>query len=137
MDINAAFPSNYLKAADLQGRSIPVTISRVDVETVGDDRKPIVYFQGKEKGLVLNKTNATTIAMLYGQETDNWSGAAIKIFPTQVDFQGRQVAAIRVRMEPPKQSNTAPAAVAAPENSAPAPHNDQPLGQEIDDEIPF
>ena len=117
MDINAAFPSNWLKAADLQGRSVSVKIDHVDIETVADEPKPVVYFQGKTKGLVLNKTNAYTISMIYGQETDSWQGAAIEIFPTQVDFQGRQVAAIRVRMAPPSQT------------AAPQPQDDPPPPQ--------
>ena len=33
-NINDAFPSNYLKASDLQGREVIVTIDRVDFEPV-------------------------------------------------------------------------------------------------------
>ena len=58
MDINAAFPGEFLKAADLQGRQAAVVIDRVEMQKVGDDHKPVAYFQGKDRGLVLNKTNA-------------------------------------------------------------------------------
>ena len=61
MDINSAFPSNYLKAADLRGGRVTVAIDSVVIENIGDEDKPIVYFQGKEKGLVLNKTNANMV----------------------------------------------------------------------------
>ncbi len=103
MNINDTFPSKYLKASDLQGRNINVTMERVVMETVGEDHRPIVYFAGKQKGLVLNKTNANTIAGMYGPETDNWQGRAIVLFSTQVDYQGRQVEAIRVGIRPPQQ----------------------------------
>lgn len=96
MDINSAFPSNFLKATDLNGRRVTVTISHVLPEKVGDDVKPCVYFQGAEKGLVLNKTNANEIAVMHGFETDHWVGKKIVVYPTTTDFQGRRVACIRV-----------------------------------------
>ena len=68
MRVSQAFPSNYLKAADLQGRNVPVTMNRVEMEDIGGDHKPVVYFNGKDKGVVLNKTNANNIAQLYGDD---------------------------------------------------------------------
>ena len=47
MDINAAFPSRWLKAADLKGKKVAVVISGVEMEDVGDKDegdKPVVYF---------------------------------------------------------------------------------------------
>jgi hypothetical protein len=99
MRMSTAFPSKYLRAADLQGRDVTVTIERVEMADIGDDDpKPVVYFKGKEKGLVLNKTNAGTIADTLGDETDDWTGAAIVIFPTKTDYQGKRVDAIRLRV---------------------------------------
>ena len=51
MRVSAAFPSPYLKASDLQGRRIPVKILRVEMQELGDELKPVVYFEGKAKGL--------------------------------------------------------------------------------------
>jgi hypothetical protein len=101
MDINSCFPGSYLKAQDLQGRTVTVKIDRVQVEVVGDEEKPVAYFMGKDKGLVLNKTNAGTIAVLHGPETDQWIGREVKLYPTKVQFQGGMVDAIRIRVEPP------------------------------------
>lgn len=97
MRVSEAFPSNYIKASDLNGSSPKVIISHVKMEDIGDDRKPIVFFKGKEKGLVLNKTNANNIATLFGDDMDDWQGKEIVLFPAMVDFQGRTVEAIRVR----------------------------------------
>jgi hypothetical protein len=99
MRITDAFPSDYLKAADLQGHEITVTMSNVKIETVGKDRDllPVLYFQGKEKGLVLNKTNGRTIAALYGDEMDDWGGGEIVLYEEMVEFQGKRGPAIRVR----------------------------------------
>ena len=65
MKANDVFPGKYLKASDLNGHEPVVTIDRVEMEDVGDGRKPVVYFKGKEKGLVMNKTNFSTICSPY------------------------------------------------------------------------
>jgi hypothetical protein len=104
MNINTAYPSTYLKAAELEGDTV-YTIKSVEIETLGKDenaeQKPIVYFNETDLGLALNKTNANTIQGLYGPETDEWVGKAITLFATEVDFQGKQTLAIRVRMKKP------------------------------------
>lgn len=107
MRVSEAFPSNYVKAADLRGNNARVVIDRVKIEEIGDDRKPVLYFQGKEKGLVLNKTNANNISVLYGDDMEEWQGKEIILFPAMVDFQGRTVEAIRVRGVPHKERATA------------------------------
>src|SRR5690349_12419414 len=93
------FTSKFLRAADLQGRAARVFIARVEMAMMNDGKpKPILYFQGKEKGLALNKTNANTIMNAYGPETNNWTGAQIELYPAEVDFQGKMVQAVRVRV---------------------------------------
>lgn len=131
--INDAFPSNYLKAADLKGRNVTVTMDRVEFEVLGDNKKLILYFEGKDRGLVLNKTNANNIANAYGDDTDDWIGKQIVLFEAMVDFQGRTVPAIRVRMpqikDKPKQA-VRPAS-ADMQDRRPVPPDD------MNDEIPF
>lgn len=100
MELANIFPSKYIKAADLQGREVTVTIDRAEIETLGEDRKLILYFRGKEKGLVTNRTNADRIAHLYGTNTDNWLGKEILLFCDMVNFQGKAMEAIRVRAAP-------------------------------------
>lgn len=97
MNISGAFPSTYLKAADLQGRRVTVTIDKVVMEDIGGEHKPVLKFQGKDRGIVLNKTNANMIAEITGStETDDWKGAKITLYPTKTDFQGSRVDCIRV-----------------------------------------
>lgn len=100
-DIMNMFPSKYLKASDLEGRSVTVTISHIKMEDISrGDEKPVLYFQGKTKGLVLNVTNAKKIAGLHGRDSNNWKGAEIALYETEVEFQGDTVPAIRVRAAP-------------------------------------
>lgn len=100
MNINQAFPSKYLKASDLNDQTVTVTIADIKIEQVGQDRdtKPVAYFQGKTKGLVLNKTNSRKIASIAGSpETDDWVGVEVAIFPTETEFAGESVECIRVK----------------------------------------
>lgn len=129
MNINDMFPSNYLKAADLKGQEPTVTISHIKQEQLGDDNKVVLYFQGKEKGVVLNKTNATNIASMYGPETGDWIGKRVKLVVAWVDFQGRSVEAIRIR--PPEASNGAAPAKPVPHA---LPHDGV---ADLDDAVPF
>jgi hypothetical protein len=105
MNINNAFPSKYLKSGDVpENDDLLLTIERVSVESVGQDDpedKPIVYFREVEKGLVLNKTNANTIAGLYGPETDGWTGKRIALYATEVAYQGKMTLSLRVRLKAP------------------------------------
>ena len=145
MNIDEAYPSKYISAADLQGREVIVRIARVTVEQLGrnndpKDNKPILYFQGKQKGLALNKTNANTVKDLYGKETDAWIGQTITLVQAWTDYAGKQVECIRVRptrtngAPPPAQNWQAPPAQIAP------PPPSQALAaaaHDLDDEIPF
>ena len=124
------FPHRFLRHADLQGRPQTVIIEDVTLEDVGDDgkKKPVIRFRGKEKGFVCNATNFDVIAAAYGDETDDWAGQPIELYPTRVSFKGQLTDAIRVRIPPAKPAQAKPA-------QAPKPPPDP--GETLDDEIPF
>jgi hypothetical protein len=100
MRISQAFPSKYLKSSDLNGQEVRVTIASVVMERISEkeDPKPVMYFQGKTKGMVLNKTNSAKIANNYGDNTDDWVGCEILLFEDEVTFNNQQVPALRVRI---------------------------------------
>lgn len=108
VNINDQFPSKYLKASDLNGQMVKVGISDVKSEEIGGSPKMVMYFAGKQKGMVLNKTNAQILAEQFGDETDNWAGATIEIFSMKVPYEGRMVDGLRVRI-PPQPRQAAPA----------------------------
>lgn len=142
MHIDSAFPSKYLKASDLQGRNVTVKMGRVEQEKIGDDMKLILYFQGKEKGVVLNKTNANNVAAIYGGETEDWYGKEITLVEAMVDFQGKSVPAIRMRAPPRREAarqaaprrEMAPAHDDFPDDDRPAPPR---RNDDMNDDIPF
>jgi hypothetical protein len=99
------FPSKFVKAADLRGKNVTVTIERIQpkeklVMNGGKtDYKPVIFLKGKEKGWILNKTNARAIAKIYGPELTNWLGRDVVIMATEVEARGELVEAIRVNVE--------------------------------------
>lgn len=107
MKISQLYPSKYVKAADLEGRTITLTIAKLTLETLGhgaeQEKKPVLYFDKATKGLVLNRTNAMIIAALYGDESNDWTGKRISIYPTRVKAFGQMQDCIRVREEIPAQ----------------------------------
>ena len=72
MEYTDIYRSAYLKAEDLSGRTAKHTISSCTAEKVGDDERLVLAFSENDRSLVLNKTNATTLAELYGPETGAW-----------------------------------------------------------------
>lgn len=129
-NINDSFPSNYLKASDIRGVEPVVTIDHVGFEPVGrtKEMKAVVYFKGKEKGLVLNKTNATKISTLSGSpQTEDWEGVRVKLFATETEFAGEMTECIRIKPAPNGRA-------AAP----PPPPPPVATGPEVtEDDIPF
>jgi hypothetical protein len=106
MKIGAMFPSNYLKAADVDG-DMMLTIKSVDMHVFksrdgSEDEKPLVMFKEEERGLVLNKTNTKLIARALGSdETDDWVGKTITLYSAEVEFGSDIVDAIRIRSKAP------------------------------------
>ena len=107
MKASEAFPSKWIAAADLSDKNVRLTISHVEMEDIGDDRKPVIYFQNAKKGLVCNKTNSKSIVAAYGDEMDDWAGCELILFPIMTEYQGTQVPAVRVRAPQPKDNKLA------------------------------
>lgn len=133
MDIRTAFGS-YLKAADIDsaGGSMRLRIKSFKMETLkGNDGeeevKPVVAFQGADKALILNKTNANRIAAVHGWETDDWIGKVIELYVENVEAFGKMQDAIRVRVPKP-----AAPAKPAPRRQTEVIQSDEPPVDDID-----
>src|SRR6185312_3773933 len=66
------------------------------------------YFKGKEKGVVLNKTNAGVISDFYGDDTADWYEQPIILFAVRTEFQGKPVDGLRVRIPTARDNKPAP-----------------------------
>jgi len=113
MKIGNMKESKFLKKEDFGTTGKNVVIERLTSEDVSMQDKPeemkhIIYFQGMQKGLVLNWANIQLIASVTGsEETDDWIGKTVNAYedPT-IMFGGNLVGGIRVRapMAPQAQS---------------------------------
>lgn len=105
MNIDQAFPSNYVKASDLNGGSRVLTIKAIRLEELGQGAdkktKAVLYFEEAQKGVVLNVTNKNIIKDAYGPETDAWIGKQLEVFADKVQFKGQMTDGIRVRIPAP------------------------------------
>lgn len=99
-NIRDAFPSRFLRPEDLKGAEPVVTIDRVAFEVVGRkrERKAILHFVGKEKGLVLNRTNADALTKILGSAlTEEWQARRIRLYATTTKFGNDTVDCIRIK----------------------------------------
>jgi len=111
-DATSFFPSKWLSASDLKGRTVQArTIpgDPIKKEEIGTDIKPVLYFVGFKKGLVLNKTNNENLIKFLGSETENWGDKEVELYIVRVTYKSEEVDAIRVR-QPETPTETKPAA---------------------------
>lgn len=106
------FDNEHIGAWDLEGRDVVVTISAVRGATITGDggrtsKKPILAFDGKQKTMVCNKTNAKIIAGLYGNDTTAWVGKSVTLYPTTTQMGGEVKECIRVRPTAPTSKRAA------------------------------
>lgn len=132
--VSESFAGKWMNASDI-GRGIRTTISEVTEEEVGQGAekkiKLVCWFKDQDKGLVLNKTNGTILAEIYGDETDDWAGKRVILKTQKVEFAGRRVDGIRIDEDATK--SAAQSAIGAP-TKKPAPPVTQ---QEVDDNVPW
>ncbi len=116
--------SKYYRSEDLK-RDTKFRTRAVTEEVLEKDGKPekklALSFTNSEQMLLLNKTNLRTLRGAFGDDTANWVGRVIAVFPTMVDVRGKPTPALRVRIPPPKQPDAAaPQQPVTPGNGASA-----------------
>ena len=122
-DFDDMYGSKYLGASDLKGQRPRRTIGKVETVDLKEKdgstkRRRVLYFEGEDKAMVVNKTNATKLAMAFGKEKSEWVGARVELYCEMTSL-GKE----GVRLQPLR-------TVAKP----PAP---KPPDPEMDDEVPF
>jgi hypothetical protein len=111
MKVSEAFPGKWLKADDLpKGKKVKVTISDVGIEEMNGEKKLSLFFEGKDRGMIVNTTNRNILVSALGNETDDWTGKEVFIYAQAVSYQGRMVQGLKVDV---------PMAVAAEEEEPP------------------
>jgi len=104
MDLSkyAESESKYLKATDLKGHEVSVKIAGVEEASFDDGSKKLVLkFLGKEKGMILNQTNTKRLGAKFGYLSEDWQGKDIILYSEEVEYQGKLVQGLRVRVPQP------------------------------------
>lgn len=99
---------DYLGSHNLeQGEEMLLAIARFEGEekvktAEGESIKQVLYFKENVPKMILNITNGTTIASLYGPQPDKWIGKQIQVYAASVNAFGKTQDALRIRDFVPK-----------------------------------
>lgn len=142
------YGGNSLKAEEVPVNfQAVVTVENVTLESMkardgeGPSKKLALHFVGKDKGLLLNVTNANMMAEITGtKDYDYWTGHQVLLYRTTVDFAGKRVPAIRIDHPANLRRPVPPPAVrpVAPPPPPPPVQHGEPGLDEIDPaDVPF
>lgn len=141
-DYRSLYDRDYIGYFDLPGgKDLTLTIRKVvggELTAIGGrkSKKPIIHFKQNVKPMICNKTNAKTIATMYGNTVEAWAAKNITLFVsmTRDPSGGGEVECIRIRPGTPTRpadedvvilpgegSESASARVSSPATSAPPP----------------
>lgn len=115
--------SEHIGAWDLGGKDRVVEITAVAAGSIGRGKdkakKPILSLKtgkGVVRTMACNITNARVIKTLYGNDTTEWVGKRVTLYPTTATFGAELHDAIRIRpMAPGEKSATSEFAVVSAE----------------------
>jgi hypothetical protein len=139
MKISEKYASKYLKAEHLQGRTVRVQITHVeeDVE-MGEEKekKDVVHFKGRWRPLVLNVTNAKSLAEILGDDSADWVGGNVVLYPVETQTgPGVRIQAY-LATDAEAEAVEAPKAKKAAHTEAEPPFNwGERLDDQVDDEL--
>ena len=90
-DFDVLYGSKYLSVADLKDGEPQLKIGKVEVAELREKngttkRKYVMWFEGADKGLVVNKTNAKKLADAYSKQPQKWIGQAVQLYTEDTTF---------------------------------------------------
>jgi hypothetical protein len=85
------YGSKYFGVTDLKDGEPRFKIGKVEIAQLREKngttkRKYLVLFEGVEKGLVINKTNARKLAETYGKQSSKWIGQIVQLYAEDTSF---------------------------------------------------
>lgn len=117
-------PNDFLAAIEFKGKDVTLTIATVTMETLTlqsgvKEIKPVFTFKETKKKFVCNKTNASSIASMYGNQALEWAGKRITLYPTKTPVGKTMEDCIRIRERVPgaNAAATPPPQVEKPDNN--------------------
>lgn len=87
VDFDELYPGRFIKAGELLGKQVTLTIASVDLDELEGEKgkkvKGIITFEKTPKQLVLNRTNGTCLREMFGRQIPGWVGKRITLFPSE------------------------------------------------------
>lgn len=107
MKLDQLYPKRYATGTDLNNKAYTFTIANVTMEEVHTipnkpaELKPVLYFKETTKGIILTRPLAYQIAQaLKADDTEQWKGHKIQVYPEPLTVAGQARIAIRARPAP-------------------------------------
>jgi hypothetical protein len=105
-DFESVYGSKFLSAGEIVavGSKKRAKIAKVDMADLRQDgssgtrRRFILFFEGVDKGMVLNQTNASALKDALGKNPTKWVGADVVLTVEQVAFGNKRVPGLRLRV---------------------------------------
>ena len=117
MKLSEMFPKKYASGADFKDKAVTLTIALIRTERMRPQpgapevQKFVIYFENATKGVILCKTLSYEIADAIGcdedEDTSNWTGKRVTLYPVPMMVAGKRRIAIRAR-KPAASNGTAP-----------------------------
>lgn len=97
------FPGRFIKAGEMHGKDVTLTIKSVYVDNIeGEDgrEKPqaIITFSEIAREWALNRTNASCLRAMWGDDTDHWIGKRVTLYPEN-DSSGMSESGVCLRVK--------------------------------------
>lgn len=84
VDWDELYPNRFLKAGELRGKKVTLTIESVELDELESDQgkkiKGVLSFRETKKQIALNKTNGICIKAMFGRKLADWSGKRVTWF---------------------------------------------------------
>jgi hypothetical protein len=99
-DFDDIYGTKYFSTTDLHGKTPRHRIGKVEIGNLREKdgstkRKFLVYFRGVDKPLVLNRTNAQTLATALGKDPTAWIGVVVELYAEMTSL-GKEGVRLRI-----------------------------------------
>lgn len=93
----------YIKPAHLQGAIVPVTIDHIEFRKLHprpgvEETKPVAFFAGKKKSLILTATNQDYLQKTFGDDITASYGKPVTIHAVTKRVAGKDIETIIIRV---------------------------------------
>lgn len=91
------YQSGFLKGSDIPNEGADSKILKVGTEQVFKNERIVLTLEGLDRQLIVAGKNLDFLIQELGQETENWTGAGVRLEPVMQEVDGVEKKVIRIR----------------------------------------